>query len=103
MHAARLIPPQWFLLATAAASLALSSRPSAAQAPGFHVEGLRTEWATNPIGIDEPAPRLTWTLHAERRGTRQSAYEVRVAAQPDAFAAPLCTSGRLASADAPSR
>ncbi|PYP77826.1 MAG: alpha-L-rhamnosidase [Gemmatimonadetes bacterium] len=103
MHAARLIPPRWFLLTTAAASLALSSRPSAAQAPGFHVEGLRTEWATNPIGIDEPAPRLTWTLHAERRGTRQSAYEIRVAAHPDSFAAPLWTSGRVASGESVSR
>src|SRR4051812_19279394 len=103
MSAPRLIPPRWIALPAIVASLATSPTPSSAQAPGFHLEGLRTEWATNPIGIDEPAPRLTWTLHAERRGTRQSAYEIRVAANPDSFATPLWTSGRVASSESVNR
>jgi alpha-L-rhamnosidase len=103
MSAPRLIPPRWFLLSAAVASLAMTPAPGAAQVAGFHLEGLRTEWATNPIGIDEPAPRLTWTLHAERRGTRQSAYEVRVAASPDSFASPIWTSGRVASGESVNR
>ena len=72
MSAPRLIPLRWFLSLATVASLAMTPTPSAAQATGFRLEGLRTEWATNPIGIDEPAPRLTWTLHAERRGTERA-------------------------------
>jgi alpha-L-rhamnosidase len=103
MSAPRLIPPRWFMLSAAVASLAMTPKSSASQAPGFHLEGLRTEWATNPIGIDEPAPRLTWTLHSERRGTRQSAYEIRVALHPDSFATPVWTSGRVASSESVNR
>jgi alpha-L-rhamnosidase len=103
MNVVRLIPPRWLLLATAFASIATRPAEVFAQEPSFHVEGLRTEWATNPIGIDEPAPRLSWMLHAERRGTRQSAYEIRVATHPDSFAAPLWTSGRVASGESLNR
>jgi len=96
------IPPHRFLLSLAVASLT-SSSSLAAQAPGFHLEGLRTEWATNPIGIDEPAPRLSWLLHSDRRGTRQSAYEIRVAGSPDSMATPLWTTGRVASSESVNR
>jgi len=52
-------------------ALALAVAPaSRAGAQEFHVERLRTEYATNPIGIDESAPRMSWMLHATRRGTR---------------------------------
>ena len=61
----------------AALSAALLIGPSAS-AQGFHLEHLRTEYSANPIGIDEPAPRLSWMLHSDRRGTRQTAYEIRV-------------------------
>ena len=52
---------------------------------------------SNPIGIDEPAPRLSWMLHAERRGTMQSAYEMRVAPTSAATlrATPLWSSGKV--------
>jgi alpha-L-rhamnosidase len=98
-----MILPSRFLLTSALASLTVGARPVAAQSPSFHLEGLRTEWATNPIGIDEPAPRLTWTLHADRRGTRQTAYEIRVASHPDSFATPLWTSGRVTSTESVNR
>jgi alpha-L-rhamnosidase len=78
-----MILPRRLLITSALASLTVGARPVLAQSSDFHLEGLRTEWATNPIGIDEPAPRLTWILHADRRGTRQSAYEIRVASSPD--------------------
>ena len=99
MSDVRPISPRWPLLAAAAAALAMSPHSTAAQGRGFHLERLRTEHATNPLGIDEPAPRLSWTLHAERRGTRQTAYEIRVATHPDSFTAPLWTSGRVSSAE----
>jgi alpha-L-rhamnosidase len=95
-----MILPRRFLLTSVLTSLAIG--PARAQS-AFHLEGLRTEWATNPIGIDEPAPRLTWTLHTDRRGTRQSAYEIRVASSPDSFASPLWSSGRVASSESVSR
>ena len=97
MRVARLIPPRWTLLAPALTALVLAPHRAGAQA--FHLERLRTEHATNPVGIDEPAPRLSWTLHAARRGTHQTAYEIRVAAHPDSFAAPVWSSGRVTSGE----
>jgi alpha-L-rhamnosidase len=40
---------------------------------------LRTEYLTNPLGIDETKPRLSWVLDADARGVRQTAYQVLVA------------------------
>ena len=99
MRVVRLISLRWPLLTTAMATLAVSTRDAGAQSRGFHLERLRTEHATNPIGIDEPAPRLSWTLHSDRRGTRQTAYDVRVATHADSLAAPLWTSGRVSSTE----
>ena len=91
---------------TISCALALSAPPAAAaaQAQPFHLEGLRTEYHVDPIGIDVRAPRLSWKLHAERRGTTQSAYEIRVAADSASLVtgrAPLVQRDpcRLSSAD----
>ena len=43
---------------------------------------LRCEYRTNPLGIDEPSPRLSWKLETPRRGAKQTAYQVRVAPPP---------------------
>lgn len=60
---------------------------------------LRCEFRINPIGIDEPKPRLSWRLADERAGVLQSAYEIqsastleRLHAKPD-----LWKSGQVAS------
>ncbi len=42
----------------------------------------RCEYRDRPLGIDTPAPRLSWELTATRRGERQSAYQVLVASTP---------------------
>ena len=64
----------------------------------LRVEGLRTEYATNPIGIDERAPRLSWRIAAARRGTMQRAYEIRVAADSASLSrAPLWSTRRVES------
>jgi alpha-L-rhamnosidase len=71
-----------------------------ARAQPFHLEGLRTEYHVNPLGIDVRAPRLSWKLHAERRGTMQSAYEIRVAADSASLVAgraPVWATGKVAS------
>ena len=44
---------------------------------------LRCEYALNPIGIDTPKPRLSWTLLDTERGQRQSAYQIRIADAPE--------------------
>ncbi len=43
------------------------------------VLSLRTEYKENPLGIDVANPRLSWKLTSDRRGTMQTAYEIRVA------------------------
>lgn len=40
---------------------------------------LKTEYLTNPLGIDVPNPRFSWLLKSETRGMRQYAYRVIVA------------------------
>jgi alpha-L-rhamnosidase len=80
------------LLAAAPAVPAASSRPE--------VAGLRTEYRQDPLGIDVRVPRLFWRLRADRRGVRQSAYEVRVATSPAGLRGGrdrVWSSGRIAS------
>ena len=40
---------------------------------------LTTEHETNPIGIGEAQPRLSWKLHSDRAGEAQTAYQIRAA------------------------
>jgi alpha-L-rhamnosidase len=56
--------------------------PTGLRAPS----GLRCEYFTNPLGIDEPQPRLSWLVNDPRRGARQTAYEILVAASAEALA-----------------
>jgi len=68
-------------------------------AQSLHVEALETEYQQNPIGIDARTPRLSWRIHAVRRGTMQSAYELRVAMDSTFLQrSPLWTSGKVPSA-----
>ena len=64
------------------------------------VAGLRCEYKTDPLGIDATAPRLSWQLRSDARGTVQSAYQVQVAKDAGALAAgrTLWDSGRVSSA-----
>jgi alpha-L-rhamnosidase len=43
------------------------------------VQRLRCEYQDQPLGIDHPAPRLSWTLESFVRGQKQTAYRVLVA------------------------
>src|SRR5262245_6978555 len=47
-----------------------------------HVERLRTNDAENPIGIGTAIPRFSWQLRSDARGVKQTAYRLRVAAEP---------------------
>ena len=52
-----------------------------------HVTHLRCEYLETPLGIDETAPRLSWVIESNRRGTRQIAYRLLVASTPEKLAA----------------
>ncbi|NML63846.1 family 78 glycoside hydrolase catalytic domain [Hymenobacter sp. RP-2-7] len=62
--------------------LALGLLPAGRAAAQVRVQSLRCENLTNPLGLDVTQPRFSWQLRApqNRRGVRQTAYELRVAA-----------------------
>jgi alpha-L-rhamnosidase len=63
---------------------------------------LRTEYLTNPVGLDTPAPRLSWQLESAARGAKQVAYRIRVAsttAKLKADVGDLWDSGKVASSE----
>ncbi|THF79853.1 glycoside hydrolase family 78 protein [Cohnella fermenti] len=45
----------------------------------------RTEYMTNPLGLDERAPRFFWKLRSDERNAAQSAYRILVASTPEAL------------------
>lgn len=63
-------------IAATVSSLAVAASLRAQQ---LQVTDLRTEYQQNPVGLDVRAPRLSWRIRAARRGTMQSAYQIRVA------------------------
>jgi alpha-L-rhamnosidase len=46
-------------------------------ADGVRVVDLRCEYGEVPTGIDVPDPRLSWKLAGDKRGQRQTAYQIR--------------------------
>jgi alpha-L-rhamnosidase len=44
---------------------------------------LECEYRQDPLGIDEPEPRLSWILQAETGGGRQTAYRILAAGSPE--------------------
>ncbi|MEI6679940.1 MAG: glycoside hydrolase family 78 protein [Mariniphaga sp.] len=44
---------------------------------------LRCEYLANPLGIDVARPRLSWVIESNRRGERQTAYQVLVASSKE--------------------
>ncbi|MBN1845219.1 MAG: family 78 glycoside hydrolase catalytic domain [Sedimentisphaerales bacterium] len=47
------------------------------------IDTLRCEYLADPLGIDVDRPRLSWVLRSQRRGQRQTAYQVLVASGPE--------------------
>ncbi len=63
---------------------------------------LRCEYMENPLGIDTPAPRLSWVLESDRADQAQAAYQIQVATSRQLRAdskADLWDSGRVASSE----
>lgn len=74
--------------------------PALAAPPPLAVAGPRAEQIETPLGLETPAPRLSWRLQGARRGLRQTAYRVRVASSVAALhagGADLWDSGRVES------
>jgi len=61
------------------------------------VQHLLTENLSNPIGLDNKAPRLSWQLSGTQRNIVQAAYEIRVSAGADGKK-PVWNSGKVVSA-----
>jgi alpha-L-rhamnosidase len=62
--------------------------------------GLRCEFTENPLGVQSPAPLLSWRL--DRPGGRQGAYQIVAAPGPEALEAEdysLWNTGKLSGAD----
>jgi alpha-L-rhamnosidase len=51
------------------------------------VSHLRCDYLVDPLGIDEDQPRLSWSIQSDRRGARQTAYRIQVAASAENLAA----------------
>jgi alpha-L-rhamnosidase len=85
------------------ATLLTALGASAAQgATTLQVEDLRCEYLRDPLGIDEPRPRLSWTLRSDQRAQRQTAYQILVASSPELLEGQqgdLWDSNRVASAE----
>jgi alpha-L-rhamnosidase len=65
-----------------------------------YVRELRSEYRTNPQGMDSQFPRLSWVIESIQRGEKQTAYQVLVASTPELLAegkGDLWDSGKVAS------
>ncbi|MGV3613731.1 MAG: family 78 glycoside hydrolase catalytic domain [Fimbriimonas sp.] len=74
----------------------MTERPSPTMTP----TALRTEYLTNPLGLDVPHPRLFWRLDTDARNARQSAYRILVASTEEKLKADqgdLWDTGRIES------
>ncbi|QDV74450.1 Bacterial alpha-L-rhamnosidase [Planctomycetes bacterium K2D] len=58
----------------------------------LRVIGLTCEFAVDPLGVDVAAPRLSWRLQSDRRGAKQTAYQITAT---DHNGAKLWDSGKL--------
>ncbi len=64
---------QWLMLISLSSLHQLSYSQKAASPTN-----LQCEYLVNPLGIDVAQPRLSWRLSDDRRGARQTAYEIGV-------------------------
>ncbi len=73
-------------ISAACVMLALSACV-AAEGNALAVKGLRCEYRVNPVGIDVVKPRLSWVLHSDGRGRKQTACRVLTASSAEKLAA----------------
>jgi len=69
----------------------------------FAAYDLRTEMLRNPLGIDIREPKFSWKMEADRRGAKQSAYQIIVSASKSAIEAgigDMWDTGKVGASDA---
>ncbi len=68
---------------TEAIMLAYCAAGNAKEVSDIRVADLRCEYLKEPLGIDIGQPRLSWVLESEKRGQRQTAYQILVASSKE--------------------
>ena len=91
-----------FALASAGLGMSAIETDAAAEqgGSGIRPEYLRCEYRVNPVGMDVALPRLSWTLASDRRGEKQTGYQILVCSSPEKAArydGDLWDSGKAAS------
>src|SRR6266480_2586678 len=87
------------LLTMAVDVVALSTSSTAEASSAPTVDHLQADYLTDPLGIDDATPQLSWQLGAAR-DVVQSAYQIRAAGSEDALGGPdLWDSGKVSSAE----
>lgn len=61
------------------------------------IKKVTCEYRTNLFGTDIQAPRLSWVLDSEKRGTYQRAYQIQVTGPDGNFEFPIWDTGRIES------
>lgn len=80
-----------------ASALAILISPLKAQSRGS-VGSLRVDMLSEPIGLDDTQPLLSWKINDPAQGARQTAYRVRVIANTSTSASVVWDSGKVESA-----
>jgi alpha-L-rhamnosidase len=90
-------PSHRFATVLAALFLAVSARADTTSPVKLYA--LTCEHLTNPIGIGDSSPRLSWKLDSKRRGEVQTAWEIRAASLKDGLTASpdIWDSGKVSS------
>lgn len=79
-------------------TLSIAAPVRALAAGPLSATGLRTDGLTDPLGIDDQHPTLSWRLASPERDEAQSAYEIRAASDQSRLGhADLWHSGKIAS------
>jgi len=60
-------------------SISLCLMASLGASAQLQVTSLTTDYKTNPIGIDNPKPQLSWIIQSDQNNTMQESYEIRAA------------------------
>lgn len=78
---------RWLVVIVSVAVLAMGGAVARGEELVLLTAGeLRCEYLRDPLGIEEAAPRLSWTLASDRRAERQTAYRILVASSEAALA-----------------
>jgi alpha-L-rhamnosidase len=81
------------------AAMATGATPAQGFQSALSVSELRAGYRTNPVGIDDPAPDLSWASTSPASGQRQTAYEIVASSTSYGFA-DLWDTGKVVSSKA---